>query len=61
MRIIKLDTTQNKRLCMGLRLMSLPAFIFYRDGQEVERISGQNISEDDLINAVKKFVGMEEK
>ena len=60
LRLVKLDTTKNRRLCMGLRLMSLPAFIFYRDGQEVERISGQNISEDDLINAVKKFIDKEE-
>ena len=60
LRLVKLDATKNRRLCMGLRLMSLPAFIFYRDGQEVTRISGQDISEDELQDAVKKFIDQKE-
>ena len=45
---------------MGLRLLSLPAFLFYRKGEEVGRISGNDLSEDDLRNAVDKFLAGEE-
>ena len=60
MRLIKVDTTGNRRLCMGLRLMSLPAFLFYRGGEEVGRISGNELSEDDLRHAVDSFLAGEE-
>ena len=60
MRLLKVDTTGNRRLCMGLRLLSLPAFLFYREGEEVGRISGNDLSEDDLRNAVDKFLAGEE-
>ena len=60
MRLLKVDTTGNRRLCMGLRLMSLPAFLFYRDGEEVGRISGDQITEEDLRHTVEKFLAGEE-
>jgi thioredoxin 1 len=60
MRLLKVDTTGNRRLCMGLRLLSIPAFLFYREGEEVGRISGNDLSEDDLQSAVDKFLAGEE-
>lgn len=59
-RLVKVDASKNRRLCMGLRLLSLPAFIFYRDGKEVGRLTGNDLSEDDLRDAVKKFAAGEE-
>jgi thioredoxin 1 len=56
MRVVKIDATKNRRLCMGLRLMRLPAFLFYRNGQEVGRISGDEITESDLRGAVDKLL-----
>ncbi|RJX32884.1 MAG: thioredoxin [Desulfarculus sp.] len=52
LRLIKIDASQNRRLCMNLRLLSLPAFLFYRDGQEVLRLTGDQLSEEDLQKAV---------
>lgn len=56
MRLVKIDASQNRRLCMGLRLLSLPAFLFYRGGQEVGRLSGNNVSEAELREAVAHFL-----
>lgn len=56
MRLIKIDASQNRRLCMGLRLLSLPAFLFYRGGQEVDRLSGNDVSEAELREAVGRFL-----
>ena len=52
LRLIKIDASQNRRLCMNLQLLSLPAFLFYRDGQEVLRLTGEEITENDLEKAV---------
>lgn len=56
LRLIKIDASQNRRLCMNLRLLSLPAFIFYRDGQEVQRLSGEQLTEEDLQKAVDELL-----
>jgi thioredoxin 1 len=55
-RLVKIDASKNRRLCMGLKLMRLPAFLFYRDGKEVSRISGDELTEADLNNAVENLV-----
>lgn len=56
MRLIKIDAGQNRRLCLSLRLLSLPAFLFYRGGQEVGRLSGNHVSETELREAVARFL-----
>lgn len=56
MRVVKIDATKNRRLCMGLKLMRLPAFLFYRDGKEVGRLSGDEITQNDLQQAVDRLL-----
>jgi thioredoxin-like negative regulator of GroEL len=56
MRLVKIDATKNRRLCMGLKLMRLPAFLFYRGGKEFGRISGDELTETDLRAAVDKLL-----
>jgi thioredoxin len=56
MRLIKLDASKNRRLCMGLKLLSLPAFLFYRDGKEWGRLSGNLVTDKDVREAVDKFL-----
>ena len=45
--VVKLEAPKNRRLCMELKVMGLPAFLLYRDGEEVSRIDGE-ISSDRL-------------
>lgn len=42
--VVKLEAPTARRLCMALRVMGLPAFILYRDGQELGRVSGGDIT-----------------
>jgi thioredoxin 1 len=37
--IIKLEAPKARRLCMQLSIMGMPAFLLYRDGTEVARLS----------------------
>ncbi len=56
MRLIKIDASKNRRLCMGLRLMGLPALLFYRDGKEWGRLAGNGVTPDDIRGAVENLL-----
>ena len=56
LRLIKIDASKNRRLCLNLRLLSLPSFLFYRDGEEKMRLAGNDITEKDLKHAVENLL-----
>ena len=58
-RLIKIDASKNRRLCINLRLLSLPTFLFYRDGEEQNRLSGEQVSPQDLKEAVAALFNRE--
>ncbi len=50
------DTSQNRRVAVNLRVMSLPTFLFFMDGREIKRLSGSKIRIQDIKNGLEKFV-----
>jgi thioredoxin 1 len=40
-RVVKVDSTQNRDVCRELRVFGLPTYILMRDGAELERLSGE--------------------
>ncbi len=42
--IVKLEAPTARRLCMTLKVMGLPAFLLFRDGAEIGRLSGNDIT-----------------
>ena len=40
LKVVKLNSMENRRFCFNLRVMGLPAFLLYQDGVEVRRLSG---------------------
>ncbi len=48
LRVVKLEAPKARRLCMELRVMGLPAFLLFRDGAEVARINGPQVTADGL-------------
>ena len=38
--VVKVEAPKNRRLCMELKVMGLPAFLLFRDGEEVSRLDG---------------------
>ncbi len=48
----KINVANNRMLCARLKVMSLPTFVFYKDGNEINRLSGESISESDLIESI---------
>lgn len=44
LRVVKLEAPTARRLCIELRVQGLPAFLLFRDGEEIARISSPDLS-----------------
>ena len=53
LKVTKLNAEQNRMLCAKLRVLSLPTYLFYKSGTEVNRLTGEYINKDDLVAAIK--------
>ena len=54
-KMTKVEAPKNRRLCMELKVMSLPTFLFYKEGKEVDRLSG-NISVETIEQSINKLL-----
>jgi thioredoxin-like negative regulator of GroEL len=44
LKVVKLEAPKARRLCMELKVLGLPAFLLFRDGDEVSRLSGGDVT-----------------
>ena len=51
-KVAKVKATENRMLCAKLRVIGLPAYLFYKDGAEINRLAGEQITENDLVAAI---------
>lgn len=40
----KLNSAENRRLCITLKVMALPTILFYKGGENVKRLSSADVS-----------------
>ena len=40
-KVVKVEAPKNRRLCMELKVMGLPAYLLFRDGEEFSRLDGE--------------------
>jgi thioredoxin-like negative regulator of GroEL len=45
-RVIKVNTTENRQIARDLRVFGLPTYVLMRNGEELERLSGQVTKQD---------------
>ena len=55
-RVVKVDSTQNRDVCRELRVFGLPTYILMRDGEELERLSG-DVTKDQVEGAFATLKG----
>ncbi len=56
-KIAKLNTTENRRLAMAQKVMGLPTFVIYKNGEKQKEISGaENCTPETIENLIKEFV-----
>jgi len=41
LKVVKVNSMENRKLCIELKVMSLPTFLLFRGGQEVARKTGE--------------------
>lgn len=51
----KVEAPKNRRLCLELKVLSLPTFLFYKDGKELDRLSG-NVSLEAIEKSISKLL-----
>ncbi len=56
LKVAKVNATENRMLCAKLRVMGLPAYLFYKDGAEISRLTGEHITEGDLVAAISAAI-----
>jgi len=53
-KIVKLNSAENRRLCIDLRVLGLPTFLIYRDGQEIRRLTGDGCTPTTIAEAIRQ-------
>ena len=46
----------NRMLCAKLRVLGLPTFLFYKNGVEVRRLSGEKLTRKEIEEAIKEVI-----
>jgi thioredoxin 1 len=55
LRLVKVNAPENRDVCRELKVLGLPTYLLFRDGAEVERLTGDP-SKADIEAAVRKLV-----
>jgi len=50
------DTSQNRRVAINVQVMAQPTFLFYKDGAEVARISGDDTTIEGITAKVDELI-----
>ena len=45
-KVVKVNASENREVCRELRVFGLPTYVLLRDGEELERLSGEVTKED---------------
>lgn len=55
LKFCSVDTSGNRRLAISQKVLGLPAILFYKDGEKVDEISGQEIQPEDIEAKIKQY------
>jgi thioredoxin 1 len=55
LKLVKVNAPENRQVCRDLRVLGLPTYLLYRDGAEVERLTGDPLKAD-IEAAVARLV-----
>ena len=55
-KITKIDASKNRRLCLELKVMGLPTYLVYKNGKEMDRLTGGDLNISDIEESVEKII-----
>jgi len=53
----KLNVMENRKLVIDLRVMGVPTFLFYSNGEQKERITGGDVTTEAIRAAAERLLG----
>ncbi|PJE80058.1 Thioredoxin [invertebrate metagenome] len=56
LKFAKLNIKGNRRVAMGQGVMGLPSIVFYKDGEKIEHLSGEELDASQIEEAIKKHL-----
>lgn len=56
LKVVKVNAAQNRRLCVDLKVLTLPTFLVFKGGQEVARLTGE-VTPAELGRLAEKWGG----
>ena len=56
LKITKVDASKNRRLCLNLKVLDLPTFLFYKNGKEMNRLRGDTLTIEEIEEAARKMI-----
>ena len=54
-KMTKIEAPKNRRLCLNLKVLSLPTLLFFKNGKEVDRLTGE-ITIQSIEECLKKIL-----
>jgi thioredoxin 1 len=55
LKLVKVNATENRAICRELRVMGLPSYLLFKDGREIERLTGDPTIEE-IETAVERLM-----
>jgi thioredoxin 1 len=55
LKVVKVEAPKNRRLCIDLKVMALPTYLVFVDGQEVRRLTGEGVQRQQLVELAREF------
>ncbi|MCL2009779.1 MAG: thioredoxin domain-containing protein [Synergistaceae bacterium] len=52
----KVDTSQNKRVAINFKVMSIPTLLFWKDGVELARLVGGDVTTESVTGKVEEMI-----
>lgn len=56
MKFCSVDVSENRRVAINNKVMALPTFLFWKDGAEVARISGGDVTLEKIRENVEALL-----
>jgi thioredoxin-like negative regulator of GroEL len=55
-RVVKVDSSRNRWLCIDLKVADFPTVLIYRDGHEMDRLSGRDVNQEAPAKFVARYL-----
>lgn len=60
LKFAKLNISGNRRVAMGQGVMGLPSMVFYKDGEKIEHLSGEELDAQQIEETIKQHLSLTE-